>query len=75
MCSSRYYSSDTFSNALEYKANDGEHPVEFFEVYRDYLNRFEAKIEDFIREVVFEVLTIIIHISDGLLSTGFLCRM
>jgi hypothetical protein len=43
--------SDTFANALEYKSNDGEHPVEFFEVYREYLNRFESKIEVFIRDV------------------------
>ncbi len=45
--------SDTFANALEYKASEGEHPVEFFEVYRDYLARFEAKIEGFIREVIY----------------------
>ena len=42
---------DVFRSSLDYKYNEGEHPVEFFEVYNDYLQRFEGKIEDFIREV------------------------
>jgi hypothetical protein len=69
--------SGTFANALEYKANDGEHPVEFFEVYRDYLNRFEAKIEDFIRDVRLLCGTTFSHdvMLDGICPKGLLCRV
>lgn len=30
---------------------DGEQPIEFFEVYNQYLTRFEERIEQFIRKV------------------------
>jgi hypothetical protein len=43
--------SDTFSSALDYKSNEGEHPVEFFQVYQEYLSRFEQRIANFIVEV------------------------
>lgn len=51
VCSDFKHFSGVFINANEYKSNDGEHPVEFFEVYREYLRRFEGKIEQFIVEV------------------------
>mmetsp|Transcript_1753 Transcript_1753/g.2747 ORF Transcript_1753/g.2747 Transcript_1753/m.2747 type:complete len:131 (+) Transcript_1753:149-541(+) len=40
--------SDTFASAVDYKCDGAEHPVEFFDVYRDYLSRFEGRIEGFI---------------------------
>ena len=43
--------SDTFSSALDYKSSEGEHPIQFFEVYQEYLRRFEGRIADFIVEV------------------------
>ena len=46
--------SDVFMASLDYNSNEGEHPLEFFDVYQDYLRRFEGKIEHFIVELGFE---------------------
>lgn len=35
--------------ALDFKSGD-EHPIEFHDVYREYLQRFERKIEVFIED-------------------------
>jgi hypothetical protein len=42
-----------FESSLDYQAGTGEHPMEFFEVYKDYLDRFEKRIEDYICSVSF----------------------
>ena len=36
-----------FSKSLEFKEG-GEHPLEFYNIYAEYLRRFERKIENFI---------------------------
>ena len=41
-------------DSLDYTCNEGEHPLEFFDIYQDYLKKFEAKIEDFIVELGYE---------------------
>lgn len=46
--------SDTFMASLDHNSNEGEHPLEFFEVYQEYLRKFEGKIEDFIVELGYE---------------------
>lgn len=46
--------SDIFMASLDYSSNDGEHPLEFFDVYKAYLKKFETKIEDFIVELGYE---------------------
>ena len=40
--------------SLDYSSNEGEHPLEFFDVYKKYLTTFEGKIEDFIIEMGYE---------------------
>lgn len=40
--------SDVFMQAVEFKDDHGEHPLEFYEVYKKYLSKFEGKISDFI---------------------------
>jgi len=40
---------DTFMKALDFQPND-EHPLEFHNIYREYLSRFEGKIERFIEK-------------------------
>lgn len=42
---------DTFGGALEQKSDEGEHPLEYYEAYRAYINKFEGKISDFIEKV------------------------
>lgn len=54
--------------------------MEFFEVYQEYLSRFERRIADFIVEVLFTSLINVLHtdiISDtaGVQPKGFLCGM
>jgi hypothetical protein len=46
--------SDTFMASLDYSSNEGEHPLEFFEVYQAYLKKFEGKIEDCIIDLGYE---------------------
>ena len=43
--------SDVFMQAVEFKDDHGEHPLEFYEVYKKYLSKFEGKISDFIIDV------------------------
>ncbi len=40
-----------FVRALDFEENSQEHPLEFHEVYREYLRRFEGIIENFIDTV------------------------
>jgi hypothetical protein len=46
--------SDVFMASLDYSSNEGEHPLEFFDVYQAYLKKFETKIENFIVELGYE---------------------
>ena len=45
--------SDVFIRVLDFSPTD-EHPLEFHNVYREYLSRFEAKIERFILDEGYE---------------------
>lgn len=47
--------SDVFINALNFQEGNEEHPLEFHEVYREYLNTFEGMIERFITKSGFTV--------------------
>jgi hypothetical protein len=47
--------SDIFMKVLDFNATD-EHPLEFHDVYREYLDRFERKIESFIVDQGFDPL-------------------
>lgn len=42
---------DVFLQALDFTEDTSEHPLEFHEVYRKYLTKFEGLIEDFIISV------------------------
>jgi hypothetical protein len=41
----------TFVRSLDMTTGKEEHPLEFHDVYREYLSRFERKIERFIEKV------------------------
>ena len=43
--------SDVFRSSIDCKTGEGEHALEYYEVYQEYLRTFEGKIEDFINEV------------------------
>lgn len=43
--------SNVFMQALDFTEDTTEHPLEFHNVYRQYLNKFEGMIEDFILKV------------------------
>lgn len=40
-----------FEKSLDFTVESAEHPMEFHEVYREYLRHFEGMIEDFIVKV------------------------
>ncbi len=40
-----------FRRSLEFSVHSAEHPMEFHNVYRQYLSKFEGMIEDFIVKV------------------------
>ena len=42
---------DVFLRALDFTADTTEHPLEFHQVYQEYLRKFEGLIEDFIVKV------------------------
>lgn len=42
---------EAFQGSLECKSSEGEHPLEYYDAYRAYINKFEAKISDFIESV------------------------
>ncbi len=42
---------DIFLDSPAYQNNLEEHPLEFYEVYRKFLDKFERHIEDFIESV------------------------
>lgn len=42
---------DVFRDSLNFSVQSKEHPLEFHDVYRKYLEKFEGMIEDFISEV------------------------
>lgn len=50
-----------FNQSTEFKQSS-EHPLEFYDVYKEYLTRFEKRIEDFIKRVtiVINTLTIVL---------------
>lgn len=41
-----------FEKSLEFSVHSAEHPMEFHQVYRAYLEKFEGMIESFILKVV-----------------------
>ena len=41
---------DVFAKSIDFKEGD-EHPLEFYNIYDEYLKRFERKIEAFITSV------------------------
>jgi hypothetical protein len=43
--------SDVFVKFLDFTDNTGEHPLEFHDVYRQYLSKFEGMIEKCIEKV------------------------
>lgn len=43
--------SEIFLRFLDFTERTDEHPLEFHEVYRKYLSKFEGLIEDFIQQV------------------------
>lgn len=42
---------DVFRDAGSFSVHSKEHPLEFHQVYRQYLSKFEGMIEDFIEKV------------------------
>lgn len=48
-----------FLDNMEAAEKTDEHPIEFHEVYKKYLELFEENIQDFIREVTFTITIII----------------
>lgn len=40
-----------FRQSLDFSVHSSEHPMEFHRIYREYLNKFEGMIEDFIVKV------------------------
>jgi len=47
---------DAFESSVDFSVHSGEHPMEFYEVYKMYLARFEGMIEDFIVKSGYTVL-------------------
>ena len=75
-CFSKEYA-DLFLGSLDMKSGE-EHPLEYYDAYRVYLTRFEAKISDFIENVLFLMKStnssILINLlfAEWLYTTGFL---
>jgi hypothetical protein len=42
-----------FRQSMDFTIHSNEHPMEFHEVYREYLAKFEGMIEDFITKVTY----------------------
>lgn len=42
---------EIFQDSLECKSSDGEHPLQYYDAYRAYIQKFEKKISDFIEQV------------------------
>lgn len=70
---------ESFQDSLECKSGEGEHPLEYYEAYRAYINKFEKKIADFIESVSFFIYTVIHFLppfSSCIVIVGFVwCRM
>ena len=49
--------SEVFMKFLDYTEKSEEHPLEFHDIYRQYLKKFEGLIEDFIEKVGVEDFT------------------
>ena len=49
--------SNVFMQALDFTEDTTEHPLEFHNVYRQYLNKFEGMIEDFILKVKLKIIS------------------